>query len=120
MRIFKPGMHQPVASACLVSYNRFYICGCLYACLCILEVYRYGNFGFYRYRLYFCQNLPIPITDPILILHMSSNYSLYLACIKLDGLATNYHVAKLPQQFYTLKLVNYGNIYNCYSSLKLI
>ena len=85
-----------------------------------LEVYRYGNFGFYRYRLYFCQNLPIPITDPILILHMSSNYSLYLACIKLNGLATYYHVAKLPQHFYTLKLVNYGNIYNCYSNVKLI
>ena len=85
-----------------------------------LEVYRYGNFGFYRYRLYFCQNLPIPITDLILILYMSSNYSLYLACIKLDGLATYYHVAKLPQHFYTLKLVNYGNIYNCYSNLKLI
>ena len=30
---------------------------------------------------YFCQNLPIPIIDPILILHMSSNYSLYIACI---------------------------------------
>ena len=25
----------------------------------ILEVYRYGYFGFYRYRLYFCQNLLI-------------------------------------------------------------
>ena len=85
-----------------------------------LEVYRYGNFGFYHYRLYVCQNLPLPITDPILILHMSSNYSLYLACIKLNGLATYYHVAKLPQHFYTLKLVNYGNIYNCYSNLKLI
>ena len=55
-----------------------------------------------------------------LILLMSSNYSLYLACIKLDGLATYYHVAKLPQHFYTLKLVNYDNIYNCYSNLKLI
>ena len=39
---------------------------------------------------------------------------------KLDGLATYYHVVKLPQHFYTLKLVNYGNIYNCYSNLKLI
>ena len=42
-----------------------------------LEVYRYGNFWLYRYRLYFCQNLPIPITDPILIMHMSSNASWY-------------------------------------------
>ena len=40
--------------------------------------------------------LPIPIiflskstdTDPILILHMSSNYSLYIPCIWLDGLTT--------------------------------
>ena len=32
----------------------------------------------------------------------------------------SYCVAKLPQHFYTLKLVNYGNIYNYYSKLKLI
>ena len=66
-----------------------FLCVCLpYNCMCvvyypylILEVYQYGNFGLYRYRLYFCQNLPIPITDPILILHISSNYSLYIPCI---------------------------------------
>ena len=49
--------------------------------LLTVEVYRYGNFGFYRYRLYFCQNLPIPITNPILILHMSNNDSLHIPCI---------------------------------------
>ena len=34
-----------------------------------VEVYRYGNFEFYRYRFYFWQNLPITTTDPILTLH---------------------------------------------------
>ena len=53
-----------------------------------LEVYRYGNFGFYRYRLYFCQNLPIPIINPILILHMSNNDSLHIPCIHLYDLQT--------------------------------
>ena len=84
------------------------------------EVYRYENFGFYQYRLYFCQNLPISITGMILILHTSSNYRLYIPCMWLDGLATYYHIAKLPQHFYTLKLVNCGNIYNYYSYHKLI
>ena len=42
---------------CLFVSVCMYVCMCM--CVCMLEVYRYRNFGFYRYRLYCCQDLPI-------------------------------------------------------------